>query len=48
MGLYYVAITASVPTAFMNPTYSEELLVELEVKNSCILDEVEVTGILAD
>ena len=48
VGLYYVAVTASVPLTFMDPTYKEELLIEVEVKNSCILDEVDVTGILND
>ena len=40
VGRYIISIHAKVPDEFMNPTYEEELLIELTVLNSCITDSV--------
>ena len=40
VGEYHISITGSVPLAFMDPTYAEELIIILNVENKCKLDEV--------
>ena len=33
---------ASVSTLYMNPTFSGELLIDLEIRNDCIYDTVDI------
>ena len=40
LGDYLISVTGSVPLAFMDPTYEEELLVRLSVIDVCADDEV--------
>ena len=40
--MYHISIIGSVPGAFMNPTYSEEIIIDLTVADSCPLDKVNV------
>ena len=40
MGLYTIAVTATVPLALMNPEFKETLFIDLEVLNECEIDSV--------
>lgn len=40
IGNYYISIIATVPAVFQNPTYSEELIITVKVKNQCKIDQV--------
>ena len=40
VGVYYISIIGSVSENFMDPTYEEELIIELIVSNDCGSDEV--------
>jgi len=47
VGLYELSIIGSVPVAFMDPVYSEELLIDVKVNDGCEDDEVtNLTSIL--
>lgn len=35
VGVYHISVIGSVPTIFMDPTYSEELIIILRVVNGC-------------
>lgn len=48
IGVYQISIIGSVPLAYMNPTYSEELLILLNVRNDCQIDEVTASSSISD
>ena len=44
VGLYEVIVTGTTPAGKMSPTYSEDLLIDLEVTNECAGDIVTPTS----
>ena len=48
VGIYEISIQGSVPLVFMSPTYSEELIVTLNVENKCLTDTVAPVGFISD
>ena len=48
VGVYHISVIGSVPTIFMDPTYSEELIIILRVVNGCQNDEVKALDTIAD
>ena len=40
VGIYQISIIGKIPLANMDPSYSEELLILLNVRNNCQIDEV--------
>ena len=45
---YQISIIGSVPTVYMNPTYEEELIIVLHVRNNCQTDEVTPLSSISD
>lgn len=41
MGLYTIAVTASVPLSLMTPEFKEILFIDLDVLNECEIDQVD-------
>ena len=48
VGIYQISIFGSVPITYMNPTLSEELIIILNVRNECELDEVTPSSSIGD
>ena len=48
VGIYHLSIIGSVPLSFMDPSYEEELLIELIVSNDCATDEVTALDSIED
>ena len=47
-GTYFISIIASVPSVYQYPVYSEELIITLNVKNQCKIDQVIPLDSIAD
>lgn len=48
LGVYQISIVGSVPAQYMDPVYSEELLIQLNVSDACPDDEVTPTSSIAN
>ena len=48
VGIYDISIIGTTPIAFQDPVYEEELIIRLNVKNQCKIDEVTPLQTISD